>query len=60
MLFFRFSKKYITKAKERLDKKSNSQDESMLQKLLKIDEETAQIMAMDMLVAGIDTVSKIR
>lgn len=49
------SAKYINRAKERLNQNQN--DESMLQRLLKIDEQTAKVMAMDMLVAGIDTTS---
>lgn len=54
-LLYGTSAKYINKAKDRLSENPNEQDESMLQRLLKIDESTAKVMAMDMLVAGIDT-----
>lgn len=56
--FSRTSAKYINRAKERMKDESNSQEDSMLRRLLKIDQQTAQIMAMDMLVAGVDTVSQ--
>lgn len=55
---------YVNEAKERIDAdakkgivKSES-EQSVLEKLLKIDKKVATIMAMDMLMAGVDTVSK--
>lgn len=36
---------------------SDLSDRSILEKLLRIDNQTAQVMALDMLTAGVDTVS---
>lgn len=37
---------------------SSNNEKPVLEKLLEIDEQVAQIMASDMLMAGVDTVSK--
>lgn len=55
--------KYVDKAVVRLDAStekthSNSDDRSILEKLLKIDRRIAIVMAFDMLLAGVDTVSQ--
>ncbi|XP_052899594.1 probable cytochrome P450 12a5, mitochondrial [Anopheles moucheti] len=48
----------IDEAKERLEKQpSNSANQSVLEKLLKINKHIAVIMSLDMLIAGIDTTS---
>lgn len=51
---------YVDEAKAKLEEKSkndtNSHEESILEKLLKIDPIIAKVMAMDMLFAGVDTV----
>ncbi|XP_050079175.1 cytochrome P450 CYP12A2-like [Anopheles maculipalpis] len=48
----------IDEAKERLEKQpSNSANQSVLEKLLKINKHVAAIMSLDMLMAGIDTTS---
>ncbi|XP_066600199.1 cytochrome P450 CYP12A2-like [Prorops nasuta] len=50
--------KYINQAKERLSNQpSDNQERSILEKLLRIDEQTARVMSMDMLTAGVDTTS---
>lgn len=52
--------KYIDRAIERLDAKGNSVDDSnrsVLEKLLLIDRKVAILMAYDMILAGVDTVS---
>lgn len=52
---------YIDRAIEKLEKRSsfNTDDKepSVLEKLLKIDKHVAMIMALDMMMAGVDTVS---
>lgn len=52
---------YIDKAVARLDaedrSKTNASDRSVLEKLLLIDRRIAMVMAFDMLLAGVDTVS---
>lgn len=55
--------KYVDQAVVRLDAStekshSNSDDRSILEKLLKIDRRIAIVMAFDMLLAGVDTVSQ--
>uniref|UniRef100_A0A8W7PEZ2 Cytochrome P450 n=1 Tax=Anopheles coluzzii TaxID=1518534 RepID=A0A8W7PEZ2_ANOCL len=48
----------IDEAKQRLEKQpSNSANQSVLEKLLKINKHVAVIMSLDMLIAGIDTTS---
>lgn len=53
--------KYIDKGILRLEKKDHNRDSdrepSVLEKMLKIDRHAAIVMAMDMLFAGVDTVS---
>lgn len=51
--------KYIHQAKEKLrnETTSNTRERSVLDKLLFIDEQTACVMALDMLTAGVDTVN---
>lgn len=52
------SNKYIKRAKEKLGETTDNtdlQNRSILEKLLRIDEETAYVMALDMLMGGIDT-----
>lgn len=47
----------IDEAKQRVEKQpSNSANQSVLEKLLKINKHVAVIMSLDMLIAGIDTV----
>lgn len=57
------SNEYIDEAKARLDKKANTaakdHEESVLEKLLKINPTIAKVMAIDMLFAGVDTVYSI-
>ncbi|XP_072743441.1 probable cytochrome P450 12a5, mitochondrial [Anoplolepis gracilipes] len=53
--------KYIRHAKEKLGETTNRididcQNQSVLENLLRIDEKTARIMALDMLIGGIDTI----
>ena len=55
---------YINQAIERLEQEQQEgraenpeQEKSVLEKLLKIDKKIATVMAMDMLMAGVDTVS---
>lgn len=61
--FFSIAKKYVDNAIERISKghAKNVQggDESVLEKLLKINPDYAFVMAMDMLLAGIDTVGQV-
>ncbi|XP_032665214.1 uncharacterized protein LOC116841428 [Odontomachus brunneus] len=50
--------KHINRAKEKFNKQTsdtNEGDRSILEKLLRIDERTARVMAADMFTAGIDT-----
>lgn len=48
---------YIDQAIEEFEKKPSSDgEESVLQKLLKIDKKVAIVMALDMMMAGVDTV----
>ncbi|GBP08688.1 Probable cytochrome P450 12d1 distal, mitochondrial [Eumeta japonica] len=60
---FRITQKYVNEAllqiKEKKSKKVNNNEEiySILEKLLLIDEKLAIVMAMDMLIAGVDTTS---
>ncbi|KAG6460392.1 hypothetical protein O3G_MSEX011953 [Manduca sexta] len=52
------TKHYIANATEKFKNNGKTGDEeSILEKLLKIDEEVAHIMASDMLIAGVDTTS---
>lgn len=57
---------YVNEAVERLDSEAKRgivkppSEQSVLEKLLKIDKKVATIMAMDMLMAGVDTVSNSR
>ncbi|KAH8278976.1 hypothetical protein KR018_012091, partial [Drosophila ironensis] len=54
---------YVDEAIERLDKEAKAgivrpeNEQSVLEKLLKVDKKVATIMAMDMLMAGVDTTS---
>lgn len=56
--------KYITEVLKRLEeerkfsKNKPDSEKSILEKLLKVDKKIATVMAMDMLMAGVDTVSK--
>lgn len=54
---------YVDKAIENLEKNPNKWDEdrepSVLEKLLKVDRHVAVVMALDMLLAGVDTVSNV-
>lgn len=56
--------KYVDRAVVRLDQKNGSatdaEDRSILEKLLKIDRRIAVVMAFDMLLAGVDTVSVLK
>lgn len=50
---------YVNEALERLEHEPSNKPESeqsVLEKLLKIDKKVATVMAMDMLMAGVDTV----
>lgn len=56
---------YVNEAIERLEKESESgkpekpeHEKSVLEKLIKIDKKIASVMAMDMLMAGVDTVKQ--
>lgn len=53
---------YIDQAIEKLEKGSYSntadKEPSVLEKLLKIDKHAAMVMALDMMMAGVDTVSR--
>lgn len=48
----------IEEAKKRIESKENTSngEPSVLEKLLKIDSKVATVMALDMLLAGVDTV----
>lgn len=52
------AKKHVDRAIERLSNQTEneSQEGSVLQKILKVDKDYAVVMALDMLLAGIDTV----
>lgn len=54
---------FVDKAIEKLEKNPNKSDEdrepSVLEKLLKVDRHVAVVMALDMLLAGVDTVSNV-
>lgn len=51
---------YVEKAMKKYENStSTSEHPGILEKLLKVDKDVAFVMAMDMLGAGIDTVSKI-
>lgn len=57
---FRIASKHIERAKTKYETMGNStdlHDRSVLEKLLRIDKQTAQVMALDMLMAGVDTVN---
>lgn len=58
---FRIIIKHIEEAQLKLDETPNnttdSLNRSILQKLLRLDKQMARVMALDMLTAGIDTVS---
>lgn len=60
MISFRIASKHIEQAKLReiTDDDTNLHDHSILEKLLRLDKQTAHVMALDMLTAGIDTVSE--
>lgn len=61
-LFFSVSFKKIEEAKQRIQtnpEPTTEQEASVLEKLLKIDPKLAAVMAMDMLSAGIDTVTNL-
>lgn len=52
--------RYVDKAVERLDAKEKNTDDSVksvLEKLLEVDRKLAVVMALDMILAGVDTVS---
>nr|ARN17940.1 cytochrome P450-17 [Cephus cinctus] len=55
------SKRYISLAREKLRESTSMGNEelSMLQRLVAIDEQTANVMIMDMMLAGIDTTSNV-
>ncbi len=56
---YSLSKKHIDRAIERLAKQTErdqGHEESVLQKILQVDKDYAVVMALDMLLAGIDTV----
>lgn len=60
IIVFSISLKRVDEAMERLKKSENQKSDreaSVLEKLLKIDRKVAVVMAMDMLLAGVDTVS---
>lgn len=46
----------IIKIDEKKDKDNNDDNDGVLESLLKVDKQTAVIMAIDMLMAGVDTV----
>jgi cytochrome P450 family 12 len=50
--------KHVEKAVEKFKNNPSEGESGVLEKLLKVDKNVAVIMAMDMLGAGIDTVSK--
>lgn len=57
---YSISTKYIEQAKQRIkdrDHEVPDEDKSVLEKLLAVDEKVAIMMANEMLMAGIDTVS---
>lgn len=58
---FRIAIKYVDQVKMKLDETTNndanSHNRSILQKLLRLDKQIARVMALDMLTAGIDSVS---
>lgn len=60
MTFHSIAKKHVDNAIDRISKGETKNmedgDESVLEKLLKVNPDYAFIMAMDMLLAGIDTV----
>ncbi|XP_011164781.2 cytochrome P450 CYP12A2 [Solenopsis invicta] len=56
------ARKHIEQAKikyETTDNSANLHDRSVLEKLLSIDKQTAQVMALDMLTAGVDTTGNV-
>lgn len=56
----RIASKHIERAKMKYDAMGDNtelRDRSVLEKLLRIDKQTAHVMALDMLTAGVDTVS---
>lgn len=58
---FRIAIKHVDEARMKLhettDNDTNSHNRSILQKLLHLDKQMARVMALDMLTAGVDTVS---
>lgn len=57
--FHSLSSKHIERAIERLGeqpKTNNDREESVLQKMLRVDKDYAVLMALDMFFAGMDTV----
>lgn len=60
LLFFSISAMYIDQAKQRIKERGHDipdEDKSVIEKLLAVDEKVAVMMANEMLMAGIDTVS---
>ncbi|KAL0112643.1 hypothetical protein PUN28_012133 [Cardiocondyla obscurior] len=56
------SRKYIEQAKlkyEAMDNSADPSEHSILEKLLRIDKQTAEVMALDMLTAGVDTTGNV-
>lgn len=53
----KFLEKYVNEAIEALDPTKKYEEQSVLQKLTNVDKKLATVMAMDMLLAGVDTVS---
>lgn len=52
-----FFEKLVNEAVETMDTTKNYEDQSVLQKLINVDKKLAVVMAFDMLLAGVDTVS---
>lgn len=55
----KFFEKYVNEACDTMDPNKKPEDQSVFQKLTSVDKKLATIMAMDMLLAGVDTVSLI-
>lgn len=51
-----YFEKHINECIETMDMSKREEDQSVLQKLIKIDKKLALVMTMDMLIAGVDTV----
>ncbi|KAL5280276.1 hypothetical protein ACFFRR_004322 [Megaselia abdita] len=54
-----FFEKYVNEAVESMDMSKKPEEQSVLQKLINVDKKLAIVMAMDMLLAGVDTTSTI-